>query len=145
MNIFLFLIGILSCYSIWNFCMLIGIFPFRYSNTSLFRICAICLKFEWLWETCQRVEFWKGKNSSMYLNANYPNYCFITFSRADIHITSISEFMAYKQTHRHSDPVRRLLCLTETCFLERDPSTYSIGKYSKYKWYFVTTVVCKIV
>ena len=43
--------------------------------------------------------------------------------------------MAYKQTHRHSDPVRRLLCLTETCFLERDPSTYSIGKYPKDKNY----------
>ena len=46
--------------------------------------------------------------------------------RGDVHIASISEFVAYKQSHRHSDPVRRLLCLTETCLLERDPSTYSI-------------------
>ena len=27
---------------------------------------------------------------------------------------------------RHEDPVRRLLCLTETCLLERDPATYSL-------------------
>ena len=47
-HFFLFLIGISSYYSIWKFCMLIGIFPFHYSNTSLFRICAIRLKFEWL-------------------------------------------------------------------------------------------------
>ena len=47
--------------------------------------------------------------------------------------------MAYKQTHRHSDPVRRLLCLTETCFLERDPSTYSIGKLSKKNKSYVQT------
>ena len=60
-HFFLFLIGISSYYSIWKFCMLIGIFPFHYSNTSLFRICVMRLKFEWLWETCQRVEFWKGK------------------------------------------------------------------------------------
>ena len=46
--------------------------------------------------------------------------------RGDVHITSISEFLVYKQSHRHSDPVRRYLCLTETCLLERDPATYSI-------------------
>ena len=44
----------------------------------------------------------------------------------DVHITSISEFTVYKQSHRHDDPVRRLLCLTETCLLERDPATYSL-------------------
>lgn len=44
----------------------------------------------------------------------------------DLHITSLSEFTVYKQSHRHPDPVRRQLCLTETCVLERDPATYSI-------------------
>lgn len=44
----------------------------------------------------------------------------------DLYITSISEFTVYKQSHRHEDPVRRLLCLTETCLIERDPSTYTI-------------------
>ena len=38
----------------------------------------------------------------------------------------MSEFTVYKQSGRHPDPVRRLLCLTETCLLERDPATYSI-------------------
>lgn len=32
----------------------------------------------------------------------------------------------YKQSEKHNDPVRRILCLTETCLLERDPATYSI-------------------
>jgi DnaJ family protein C protein 13 len=44
----------------------------------------------------------------------------------DLYITSISEFTVYKQSRRHQDPVRRLLCITETCLIERDPSTYSI-------------------
>ena len=31
-----------------------------------------------------------------------------------------------KQTARQPDPVRRTLCLTETCLLERDPASYSV-------------------
>ncbi|CAL4130362.1 unnamed protein product, partial [Meganyctiphanes norvegica] len=45
---------------------------------------------------------------------------------ADEHITSLCEFQVSKISHRHNDPVRRTLCLSETCLLERDPSTYSI-------------------
>lgn len=47
--------------------------------------------------------------------------------RTDESITSVSEFPVYKiHKARHSEPVRRTLCLTETCLLERDPQTYSI-------------------
>ena len=42
----------------------------------------------------------------------------------DEHLTSLIEFTVHKITHRHPDNVRRLLCLTETCLLERDPDTY---------------------
>lgn len=42
----------------------------------------------------------------------------------DEHLTSLIEFPLHKITHRHPDAVRRLLCLTETCLVERDPDTY---------------------
>lgn len=42
----------------------------------------------------------------------------------DEHLTSLIEFPVHKMTKRHSDAVRRLLCLSETCLLERDPDTY---------------------
>ncbi|CAF0754857.1 unnamed protein product [Brachionus calyciflorus] len=45
---------------------------------------------------------------------------------ADECITSLAEFTVYKITERHTEPVRRLLCLSEVCLIERDPSTYSI-------------------
>ncbi|XP_060515817.1 dnaJ homolog subfamily C member 13 [Cylas formicarius] len=45
----------------------------------------------------------------------------------DNYLTSVSEFSVYKiQKPRHSEPVRRILCLSEVCLLERDPQTYSI-------------------
>ena len=44
---------------------------------------------------------------------NFVEAKFGQFS-ADLHITSLSEFTVYKQSARHPDPVRRLLCLTET-------------------------------
>ncbi|KAJ3648782.1 hypothetical protein Zmor_020558 [Zophobas morio] len=45
----------------------------------------------------------------------------------DEHLTSVSEFPVYKvHKSRHPEPVRRTLCLSETCLLERDPQTYSI-------------------
>jgi len=46
----------------------------------------------------------------------------------DLSQTSVSEFNVYKQSPRHVEdgPVRRLLCLTETCILERDPATYGV-------------------
>ncbi|XP_067952104.1 dnaJ homolog subfamily C member 13-like [Watersipora subatra] len=42
-------------------------------------------------------------------------------------VTSYAEFNVHKHCQRHLDPVRRLLCLTETCVLERDPATYHIA------------------
>ncbi|GJQ87934.1 putative dnaJ homolog subfamily C member [Trypoxylus dichotomus] len=45
----------------------------------------------------------------------------------DEHLTSVSEFQVYKHHKaRHPEPVKRTLCLSETCLLERDPQTYSI-------------------
>ncbi|XP_068224403.1 dnaJ homolog subfamily C member 13-like [Palaemon carinicauda] len=44
----------------------------------------------------------------------------------DEHITSLCEFSVNKVTHRHNDPVRRTLCISETCLIERDPNSYSI-------------------
>ncbi|BFG03467.1 dnaJ homolog subfamily C member 13 [Drosophila madeirensis] len=40
--------------------------------------------------------------------------------------TSMTEFTVQKITHRHPDPVKRILCLTEVTLLERDPQTYSV-------------------
>ena len=45
---------------------------------------------------------------------------------SDEHLTSFAEFIVYKHSSRHADSVRRLLCLTETCLIERDPATYHI-------------------
>ena len=44
----------------------------------------------------------------------------------DEHITSVCEFVVHKLSSRHTDPIRRLLCVTETCLIERDPSSYQI-------------------
>ena len=44
----------------------------------------------------------------------------------DEHITSLCEFTVHKISPRHLDPVRRTLCLSETCLLERDTNSYSI-------------------
>ncbi|XP_046378006.2 dnaJ homolog subfamily C member 13-like [Haliotis rufescens] len=41
-------------------------------------------------------------------------------------LTSYTEFTVQKLTPRHTDSVRRTLCLTETCFVERDPATYNV-------------------
>lgn len=45
---------------------------------------------------------------------------------ADECITSLAEFTVYKKSDRHSDSVRRILCLSEVCIIERDPASYSI-------------------
>uniref|UniRef100_A0AAR5P1B7 J domain-containing protein n=2 Tax=Dendroctonus ponderosae TaxID=77166 RepID=A0AAR5P1B7_DENPD len=45
----------------------------------------------------------------------------------DEFLTSASEFFVHKiHKARHSEAVRRILCLSEHCLLERDPQTYSI-------------------
>lgn len=41
-------------------------------------------------------------------------------------LTSLCEFVVHKISPRHEEPVRRLLCLTESCLLERDPATYTV-------------------
>ena len=63
----------------------------------------------------------------------YLTFKFGKYSSADVHITSISEFTVYKQSERRGlaadgnpEQVRRTMCLTETCLVERDPATYSI-------------------
>ncbi|XP_056376625.1 dnaJ homolog subfamily C member 13 isoform X2 [Hyla sarda] len=44
----------------------------------------------------------------------------------DESITSLAEFIVQKISPRHAEPVKRLLALTETCLVERDPATYNI-------------------
>uniref|UniRef100_A0A0K0CZC4 RME-8_N domain-containing protein n=1 Tax=Angiostrongylus cantonensis TaxID=6313 RepID=A0A0K0CZC4_ANGCA len=44
----------------------------------------------------------------------------------DDQITSYAEFKVQKFGKRHEQSVRRLLCLTETCLVERDLATYSV-------------------
>ncbi|KTG38214.1 hypothetical protein cypCar_00039258, partial [Cyprinus carpio] len=41
-------------------------------------------------------------------------------------ITSLTEFIVQKITPRHAEPVKRILALTETCLVERDPGSYNI-------------------
>lgn len=54
------------------------------------------------------------------------HYQFHVICSGDEHITSLCEFPVHKVSHRHNDPVRRILCVTETCLLERDPNSYGI-------------------
>ncbi|KAL8571849.1 DnaJ subfamily C member 13 [Nucella lapillus] len=41
-------------------------------------------------------------------------------------LTSYAEFTVQKISVRHPDTVRRTLCLTEMCLVERDPATYNV-------------------
>uniref|UniRef100_A0AAZ3QI49 J domain-containing protein n=1 Tax=Oncorhynchus tshawytscha TaxID=74940 RepID=A0AAZ3QI49_ONCTS len=45
---------------------------------------------------------------------------------SDESITSLAEFVVQKISPRHLEPVKRILCLTETCLVERDPASYNI-------------------
>uniref|UniRef100_A0A3Q1H7F9 J domain-containing protein n=1 Tax=Anabas testudineus TaxID=64144 RepID=A0A3Q1H7F9_ANATE len=45
---------------------------------------------------------------------------------SDDSITSLAEFVVQKITPRHPEPVKRILALTETCLVERDPASYNI-------------------
>ncbi|MEQ2168562.1 DnaJ subfamily C member 13 [Goodea atripinnis] len=45
---------------------------------------------------------------------------------SDESITSLAEFVVQKITTRHPEPVKRILALTETCLVERDPASYNI-------------------
>ncbi|KAI3379512.1 hypothetical protein SNEBB_010043 [Seison nebaliae] len=41
-------------------------------------------------------------------------------------ITSLSEFNVHKNSIRHSDPVKRIFCITASSIVERDPTSYEI-------------------
>ncbi|CAH0713170.1 unnamed protein product, partial [Brenthis ino] len=57
---------------------------------------------------------------------DYHNQRFGKYS-GDQHQTSLSEFLVHKvNPARHMEPMRRTLCLSDTCILERDPQTYSV-------------------
>lgn len=58
--------------------------------------------------------------------ADYQQLRFGPTYISDEHLTSFAEFIVYKHSPRHTESVRRLMCLTETCLIERDPSTYYI-------------------
>ncbi|XP_023212063.1 dnaJ homolog subfamily C member 13-like, partial [Centruroides sculpturatus] len=45
---------------------------------------------------------------------------------SDEAITSICDFVVHKISSRQNEPIKRILGLTESCLVERDPSTYSI-------------------
>ncbi|MFH4973596.1 hypothetical protein AB6A40_000305 [Gnathostoma spinigerum] len=54
-------------------------------------------------------------------------------------LTSYVEFKVQKFTNRTEFPVRRLLCLSETCLVERDPASYSVVCARKLR-----TIVCMV-
>ncbi|KAF3827137.1 hypothetical protein GH733_002623 [Mirounga leonina] len=56
-----------------------------------------------------------------YLNLRFGKYS------TDESITSLAEFIVQKISPRHSEPIKRVLALTETCLVERDPATYNIA------------------
>uniref|UniRef100_A0A3P9HA59 DnaJ heat shock protein family (Hsp40) member C13 n=1 Tax=Oryzias latipes TaxID=8090 RepID=A0A3P9HA59_ORYLA len=45
---------------------------------------------------------------------------------SDESITSLAEFVVQKISPRHPEPVKRILALTETCLVERDPASYNV-------------------
>jgi hypothetical protein len=58
-------------------------------------------------------------------------YALIIYFSRDEQLTSYSEFKVHKQRRRSPEPdqkppVRRLMCLSETCIIERDPATYAV-------------------
>jgi DnaJ family protein C protein 13 len=53
-------------------------------------------------------------------------YLFYFIFSTDEALTSYAEFTVQKVSPRHMDHVRRTLCLTETCLVERDPATYNV-------------------
>lgn len=57
--------------------------------------------------------------------------------RSDQHQTSLSEFFVKKISPRHLEPPKRILCLTETTLLERDPQTYNVRSNN---FYFIELV-----
>jgi DnaJ family protein C protein 13 len=66
------------------------------------------------------------QSKKAYTLADYQQLRFGQSFASDESLTSFAEFIVYKHSSRHTESVRRLLCLTETCLIERDPSTYHI-------------------
>ncbi|GAB1606314.1 dnaJ homolog subfamily C member 13-like isoform X2 [Argonauta hians] len=56
---------------------------------------------------------------------HFLSHKFGNFS-SDECLTSYTEFTVQKISPRHTDCVRRTLCLTENCLVERDPATYNV-------------------
>lgn len=48
------------------------------------------------------------------------------FLSKDEQLIPYAEFRAQKFNGKSETPVRHLLCLSETCFVERDPITYTV-------------------
>lgn len=71
-----------------------------------------------------------GKYRSVILSTVCHEFIYLNFyfcCSDDEYQTSVSEFMVYKiNQNRHKEPVRRTLCLSEMCLLERDPQTYNV-------------------
>ncbi|XP_058039929.1 dnaJ homolog subfamily C member 13 isoform X4 [Ahaetulla prasina] len=59
----------------------------------------------------------------------FEQYLSLRFGKysSDEYITSLAEFVVQKISPRHAEPVKRILALTETCLVERDPATYNIA------------------
>lgn len=70
---------------------------------------------------CLEIKVLKGQiNLDQFEKERFGKYS------GDQYLTSMSEFIVQKITPRHSEPTKRILCLTDATLLERDPQTYSI-------------------
>ncbi|XP_061777667.1 dnaJ homolog subfamily C member 13-like isoform X1 [Nerophis ophidion] len=61
---------------------------------------------------------------------------------SDESITSLAEFVVQKITPRHPEPVKRILALTETCLVERDPASYNIVTVKPFEEVFA--LICDV-
>ncbi|XP_033855901.3 dnaJ homolog subfamily C member 13 isoform X1 [Acipenser ruthenus] len=72
---------------------------------------------------------------------HYVNHRLGKYSTDDS-ITSLAEFVVQKLSPRHSEPVKRILALTETCLVERDPASYNIVTLKPFEEIFA--LVCDV-
>ncbi|KAG7262176.1 hypothetical protein CRUP_034712 [Coryphaenoides rupestris] len=62
---------------------------------------------------------------------------------SDDSITSLAEFVVQKiSPRRHPEPVKRILALTETCLVERDPASYNIVTIKPFEEVFA--LICDV-
>ncbi|MGH0124511.1 UNVERIFIED_CONTAM: hypothetical protein FKN15_018998 [Acipenser sinensis] len=71
----------------------------------------------------------------------YVNHRLGKYSTDDS-ITSLAEFVVQKLSSRHSEPVKRIMALTETCLVERDPASYNIVTLKPFEEIFA--LVCDV-